>query len=323
MNKLFLSMMTVAAACIVPAYAADAWILDDMEQAKKVAAETNRSLLIEFAGSDWCPPCMAFEKNVLKHNDFIEKAQQNFVLLVLDWPKKRQQVAAVKKRNQELFTAYGIDNVPTIVFADASGVPFGVFSGSRNKEAVYEEMEKALANKELMNKAREKAAHATGKEKIMALLEMKKLAPPRYVDSDLYCDLNDELVAIDTTDLSGLRAKERAELQSKALDEKFDSLKDSLNNKQAIRDLLDKFEQEYQNLEPEVKQRIVSCRAQILLSEGQIDEGLKMLEDGVQLAPESLIGRQMERLASFVKANKSQILDAKKGKSLATQPTQP
>lgn len=32
--------------------------LTDFEESKAIAAETDRLILINFTGSDWCPPCM-------------------------------------------------------------------------------------------------------------------------------------------------------------------------------------------------------------------------------------------------------------------------
>ena len=49
------------------AVAADEGWLVDFEAAKQQAAKEGKSILMEFTGSDWCPPCIALKKKVLVH----------------------------------------------------------------------------------------------------------------------------------------------------------------------------------------------------------------------------------------------------------------
>ena len=70
----------VVAACVAPCFAAEGWITD-MDAAKKQAAEQKKDLMIEFTGSDWCPPCMQNDANVFSKPDFQKEAQKNFVLV--------------------------------------------------------------------------------------------------------------------------------------------------------------------------------------------------------------------------------------------------
>ena len=139
----------VVAACIAPCFAAEGW-LTDMDAAKKEAAEQKKDLMIEFTGSDWCPPCMQLRANVFSKPDFQKEAQKNFVLLELDYPRSKEQSAEVKAANQKLAEQYGVTGFPTVVFADASGKPFGGFVGGRPREDVMKAMQDALKNKEAL-----------------------------------------------------------------------------------------------------------------------------------------------------------------------------
>ena len=85
----------IAAACMAPCLAAEGW-LTDMDAARKEAAERKKNLMIEFTGSDWCPPCMQLRANVFSKPDFQKEAQKNFVLLELDYPRSKEQSAEVK-----------------------------------------------------------------------------------------------------------------------------------------------------------------------------------------------------------------------------------
>ena len=46
------------------AVAEEGWLVD-FEKAKTQAAKEGKPILMEFTGSDWCPPCKALHKNVL------------------------------------------------------------------------------------------------------------------------------------------------------------------------------------------------------------------------------------------------------------------
>ena len=65
-----------------------------------------------------------------------------------------------------------------MVFADASGKPFGGFVGGRPREDVMKAMQDALKNKEALQAAEANVAKAsTDEAKVAALMEVLKLAP--------------------------------------------------------------------------------------------------------------------------------------------------
>lgn len=98
----------------------DVW-LTDFEAAKKTAAEKKRPILIDFSGSDWCGWCIKLDKEVFSKKDFKQYAENNLVLFLADFPRRKKQSSAVKKQNQELVQRYGIRGYPTILLLDASG----------------------------------------------------------------------------------------------------------------------------------------------------------------------------------------------------------
>ena len=195
----------IAAACMAPCFAAEGW-LTDMDAARKEAAEQEKNLMIEFTGSDWCAPCMQLRANVLTKPDFQQEARKNFVLLELDYPRRKEQSAEVKAANRKLAEQYGVTSFPTIVFADASGKPFGGFVGGRPREDVMKAMQDALKNKEALQAAEAEVAKAsTDEARAVALMEVFKLAPKDYVDN-FYGDVKAEIKKLDKDDKSGLKA---------------------------------------------------------------------------------------------------------------------
>ena len=94
-----------------------AW-LTDMEAAKTLAAETNRFMLINFTGSDWCPPCMQLKRDILSTEGFAAYAAENLVLLELDFPRRTAQPEHLRAQNRQLSSKFNINGFPTLVLLD-------------------------------------------------------------------------------------------------------------------------------------------------------------------------------------------------------------
>lgn len=106
----------------VPAFswAGDGWKTDYAE-ALKTAASEEKMVLLEFTGSDWCPPCKMLHSEILTKDDFKEFAGENLVLVELDYPNAKPQPDELKKQNAELAETYGIEGYPTLIVLDSAG----------------------------------------------------------------------------------------------------------------------------------------------------------------------------------------------------------
>lgn len=307
MYKSFLPF-AVAVACIAPAFAAEGW-LSDMDAAKKAAADQNKNILIEFTGSDWCPPCMALKKDVMSKDEFTKPAAEQFVLLELDYPRNKPQSDEVKKKNAELSEQYSIEGFPTVVFADAKGVPFGSFVGGRDMASVKEEMANALKNKEALDKAMVEVGKSEGEAKIKALGEVLKLAPKEFADT-FYADIKKQLLDLDKDDVSGFRAAEaqakKLQDQEMALMTKMQSLAKDAVPADAMK-TLDEFTKT-EGLLPETNQKVGFIRAQILLNDGKLDDAIVAFDEAIKIDPESETAGTLKQMKSFVESNKENIL---------------
>ena len=58
----------------------------DLEKAFAQAKAEKKSVLVEFTGSDWCPPCIAMRKNVFSTKEFVDGAAKKYILVELDFP---------------------------------------------------------------------------------------------------------------------------------------------------------------------------------------------------------------------------------------------
>ena len=91
----------------------------NVTKAMEISMETQKPLLLFFTGSDWCGWCIRLQKEVLRTPEFAAWAKENVVLVELDYPRKAPQTADIKKQNNELQMAFGIQGFPTIIFANA------------------------------------------------------------------------------------------------------------------------------------------------------------------------------------------------------------
>ncbi len=117
--KLVLLLATTLSACTL--LAADGDWLTDLPKAQAKAAAEKKLVLIDFTGSDWCPPCKNLHKTVLTSAEFTKFAKDNLVLVDIDFPNSKPQSAELKAANKELAKKFGITGYPTIVVLDASG----------------------------------------------------------------------------------------------------------------------------------------------------------------------------------------------------------
>ena len=96
----------------------------DLEEATTFAKTNNTDVLMVFAGSDWCKPCIQFKKDILNDAAFIDYAKANFVILYLDFParKKNRLSKEQTKHNEALAEKYNTQgSFPKIVLIDTDG----------------------------------------------------------------------------------------------------------------------------------------------------------------------------------------------------------
>ena len=116
-------------------FAAEPVWLTDLDAAKAQAAKENKPMLVDFTGSDWCPPCKALHKNVFESAEFAAVASR-YVLVELDHPKSKPQSPELKAKNAELSKKYGITGFPTVLLIDAkTGDVFGKTVGFGGQSA--------------------------------------------------------------------------------------------------------------------------------------------------------------------------------------------
>lgn len=120
----------------------------DLEKAFEQAKAEKKSVLVEFTGSDWCPPCIAMRKNVFTKKEFVDAASKNFVLVELDFPNGDK---AMKEKNQPYAEKYDIEGFPTIILFNSDGKEFTRFFASEypKVDSFLKHLDDALEKKDL------------------------------------------------------------------------------------------------------------------------------------------------------------------------------
>lgn len=120
----------------------------DLDKALELAKKEKKALLVEFTGSDWCPPCIAMRKNVFSKKDFVDAASKDFILVELDFPRGDQEL---KKKNDPYAKQYNIEGFPTVILMDHDGKEFTRFFASEHPttEKFLAHLKAALEKKDL------------------------------------------------------------------------------------------------------------------------------------------------------------------------------
>jgi len=86
------------------------------------AKSENKFVLLEFTGSDWCPPCMAMHKNVFSKPEFKDYIKPHTIFVEVDFPNGKPQSDEQKKVNEELSQKFKTEAFPTFILLNPDGV---------------------------------------------------------------------------------------------------------------------------------------------------------------------------------------------------------
>jgi len=132
--------ISLGAAC---SHGESGW-LNDYKRAQQEAKASNKFLLLDFTGSDWCGWCIRFDKEVFSQPQFKDYAHNNLVLVELDFPRRKPQSPDLQKQNRQLAMQYEVFGFPTIVVLNSSGQKLWQYDGyfSGGPEAFIAQLQK-------------------------------------------------------------------------------------------------------------------------------------------------------------------------------------
>lgn len=88
----------------------------DMMKAVDNAVKAEKPVLLFFTGSDWCGWCKRLQREVFFTPEFKDWANENVVLMELDFPRRTPISDELRKQNGELQRMFGVRGYPTIWF---------------------------------------------------------------------------------------------------------------------------------------------------------------------------------------------------------------
>lgn len=119
MNKLF-SIILISIGLSVSAQEHESnldWHTNLVEAVDKSIAQ-DKPLLLFFTGSDWCGWCKKLQAEAFFKPEFEKWAEENVVLMELDFPRRTAQPEELKQQNTNILRMFGVRGYPTIWFVN-------------------------------------------------------------------------------------------------------------------------------------------------------------------------------------------------------------
>ncbi|UUC43812.1 thioredoxin family protein [Flavobacterium cerinum] len=122
----------------------------DFEDGKKLATAENKNIVLVFSGSDWCAPCIKLDKTIWSSEEFKTEAKKNWILVKVDFPKKKSNNLSEnqKSQNNSLAEQYNKEgHFPLVVVLDKNGKVLGKTGYKNIPPSAYIELLHTLENK--------------------------------------------------------------------------------------------------------------------------------------------------------------------------------
>ncbi len=97
----------------------------DLAQAAADARQTQRPLLLNFSGSDWCGWCKRLDAEVFSQPAFRDYAATDLVCVLADFPRRTKLDDALQAQNERLRRHFGVQGFPTLLLFSSAGELIG------------------------------------------------------------------------------------------------------------------------------------------------------------------------------------------------------
>jgi thiamine biosynthesis lipoprotein len=96
-------------------------LIRDPHFAFSSATRTGKDILLIFSGSDWCMPCIRFEKKILSDSSFQRFAAERLVILVADFPQRKRVPDSLRIQYEALAEQFDPSGqFPQIILLDSA-----------------------------------------------------------------------------------------------------------------------------------------------------------------------------------------------------------
>jgi len=257
----------------------------DFKDALKIAKLEKKDVFAYFTGSDWCSFCKVMKKEVFEKTDFIDGIQKKFILLKIDFPKKKPLPIVQQQKNDNLAREYSIEGFPTILLLDSSGRCFAKtgYTGTSSKDYLLKVMES-------IKKKIERDRHLVAASKLKGVEKAAALGKAIEVVGDVprlqYKAVIDEILKADPKDESGYKATLVLKQKLAALENQVVKLVESsktLEAQKIISDFLSEFKPEGEAKQKAMLYRIYTYEKDSI----DFDQVEKYLDSIIAISPKS------------------------------------
>jgi thioredoxin-related protein len=122
----------------------------NFEEAKELAKQQDKNIILIFSGSDWCAPCIKLEKNIWQSEAFQKESAENWILVKANFPRKKANQLSEEQsnHNRNLAEKYNIEgSFPLVVLLDNTGKVLGKMGFKNVPPEEYIKMIHALEKK--------------------------------------------------------------------------------------------------------------------------------------------------------------------------------
>jgi thioredoxin-related protein len=122
----------------------------NFDEAKKIALEQDKNIIIVFSGSDWCAPCIKLDKNIWQSESFKNEADKEWIMVKANFPRKKANELSKEQteHNRKLAEKYNIEgSFPLVVVLDKNEKVLGKMGFKNVSPDEYIKMIHALEKK--------------------------------------------------------------------------------------------------------------------------------------------------------------------------------
>jgi len=268
----------------------------DFKAALILAEKTDKDLLLSFSGSDWCPWCQKLDKEVFSQDSFKQNAPADYVLVNLDFPKKKQLPDVLKNQNQQLQDRYKVTGFPTILLTDSAGEPYAHIGYRQGGPQKYlDHLALMRSNKTKWDTVFTQAFSAQGLEKARLYdqaLELKK----QNGLTDGNQKIVDEIKVLDKDNAAGLKYKYEIPEKMALIQKELNTTRDFDKALKDLSGIISMY-----SPDSKTKQDIYMFQAAIHIK-GKKDKkaGLETLNKALKIAPDTEMGKRIPQIIEMI-----------------------
>lgn len=125
---------------LIPLFAVSQEWEERYEHSLSKSKINEKPILLVFAGSDWCAPCIKLDRLLFQSTEFKEYAEENLVLYKADFPRKKKNrlPVAIESRNKNLAEKFNSKGYfPLVLLLDKDETIIGSFAYDYQEPVQY------------------------------------------------------------------------------------------------------------------------------------------------------------------------------------------